>query len=262
MQRVLDLDLDLFLFRVAHDIPLDGPRLDASDFPPWPLDDAMAFLEERCHLHDPLPGRAVEHHGEVFGLWRDGVRAGSLTAPFHVTHADAHADLGMSEGGYKYLLTEMLAKPPKERGFPRTSRDGSDEAMTDGNYLSFAIGCRWIADLTYAHHPNSGGDVHPYIVEGNLGREDGTIQLPYLTREHIRWLIDERPLTRRVPDLPPERMEEPAVPFTMRSSDEFCAPDPFDFVFLSRSPSFTPAEADPIYDAIRERFIDEEAFAR
>lgn len=73
MQRVLDLDLDFFLHGATGDRPFDAARLDATDYPPWDLEDVMAFLEERCHLLAPLPGVAVEHHGEVFGLWRYGL---------------------------------------------------------------------------------------------------------------------------------------------------------------------------------------------
>jgi hypothetical protein len=36
----------------------------------------------------------------------------------------------------------------------------------------------------------------------------------------------------------------------------------FDLICLSRSPSFTPAAADAVYDEIRSRFIDENALAR
>ncbi len=79
MQRVLDLDLDFFLHGVTGDRPFDAPRLDAVDYPPWDLEDVMAFLEERCHLLGPLPGVAVEHHGEVFGTWRDGLHGGIFT---------------------------------------------------------------------------------------------------------------------------------------------------------------------------------------
>jgi hypothetical protein len=39
------------------------------------------------------------------------------------------------------------------------------------------------------------------------------------------------------------------------------APEGFDVICLARSPDFTPAELDPLFDEIRERFIDEEGFA-
>jgi UPF0489 domain len=258
MQRVLDLDLDFFLHGATGDRPFDAPRLDAVDYPPWDLEDVMAFLEERCHLLGPLPGVAVEHHGEVFGLWRDGLDGGMLQPPFHVTHVDAHADLGMGELGYMYLLSEHLALPPAERWYPRESKEGLAEAMTDGSYLAFAVAARWIADLTYVYCPGGGSDIHPYLLENGDQLRGGTIQLPYLTREQLRWL-NERPFAR-VPNLPVECLEEPGVPLTISKASEFCAPEPFDFIFLARSPAFTPSEADPIFNAIKERFIDEQAW--
>ena len=38
---------------------------------------------------------------------------------------------------------------------------------------------------------------------------------------------------------------------------DYRAAEPFDIVCLTRSPQYTPVEADAIFDAIRERFIDE-----
>ncbi len=252
IQRVLDLDLDFFIHGLASMVRFDGPRLDADQYPPRKMADVMAFLEERCHLLAALPGRAVEHHGDVFTLWRRGLLAGDLVAPFHVTHIDAHADLGMGENGYWHLLTQQLHLPPAERWYPRVSTDALERAMTDGSYLAFAVGCRWISDLTICP---GGGDIHPYIMEGWDPRS-GTIRMPRLDDTELRGLIQ----AWAKPTFPEDRLEPP-VPLTLISRDDFFAPEPFDFIFLARSPAFTPAEADPIYDAVRERFIDEEAFS-
>ena len=43
---------------------------------------------------------------------------------------------------------------------------------------------------------------------------------------------------------------------------EYQATEPFDLICLARSPSFTPAAADAVYDEIRSRFIDENAMSR
>lgn len=55
-----------------------------------------------------------------------------------------------------------------------------------------------------------------------------------------------------------DRRDSP-VPFTVNTWREFHASKPFDIVCLTRSPQYTPAAADPIFDAIRERFINEDA---
>jgi len=55
---------------------------------------------------------------------------------------------------------------------------------------------------------------------------------------------------------------EPPVPFDWSLWHEYQATEPFDLICLSRSPSYTPAAADAVYDEIRSRFIDENAIAR
>lgn len=115
MQRVLDIDLDFFAEGVAHYRDPEHGRLDAEEYPPWPRDDAMRFLRDRCRLDEALPGSAVEHHGQVFAKWRQLIVDGVLTPPFHVTHVDAHGDLSFGEIGYQALLTEVLHLPVDER---------------------------------------------------------------------------------------------------------------------------------------------------
>jgi hypothetical protein len=50
---------------------------------------------------------------------------------------------------------------------------------------------------------------------------------------------------------------DPPVPFSTNVWREYQAVEPFDVVCLTRSPEYTPAEADPIFDSIVELFIDE-----
>jgi hypothetical protein len=257
MQRVLDLDLDAFVFGKVHDRPSDGPRLDDEEYPPWSLDQVVGFLELECGLTTRLPGFAVEHHGELFYRWRDAIDGGLLQAPFHVTHIDAHADLGLGDCGYVYLLTELLALPLDARRDPRRGED----ALGDGNYLAFAIANRWIADLAYVIGGRSEfdeqamdyewqpGDLLPYLFRNSdLGTR--TFELPTLERRN---LLDNLLNTER---LRPSALE-PQVPYSWMVCNEFRATEPFDLVCIARSPAYTPASADAIYNEIRGRYIEE-----
>jgi len=95
---------------------------------------------------------AVEHHGEVFRRWRSAIRHGFLPVPFHVTHVDAHADLGLGDAGYVSLVTELLHREVEER-----AGDEEDPAgLGGGNLLAFAIACRWISELDYVHNDEGG----------------------------------------------------------------------------------------------------------
>ncbi len=145
MQRILDLDLDAFVYGSEHLRSRDAPRLDPAEHPPWELSKVVDFLESKCLLRGPLPGFAVEHHGEPFFRWRDAIGRGLLRPLFYVTHVDTHADLGLGDCGYIYLLTELLNEPVEARRDVKVGDDG----LGDGNYLAFAVANRWISQLAY-----------------------------------------------------------------------------------------------------------------
>jgi hypothetical protein len=244
MQRILDLDLDFFLDGVATWRGREDDRLDATDFPPWSVEQALSFLRDRCGLDRRLPGFAVEHHGELFSLWRDAIDAGRLIPPFHVTHVDAHADIGLGDYGYMHLMTSLLFEEPDNRRHPTEGEGG----LEDGNYLSFAIACRWLSELVYVY--NTGGDdLLVYHMEGFDPRAQHIQLAAIRSREELRDNL-----------LTPTKLTidhfEPRVPFKSMRWDAFQADQPFDFVCLARSPPFTPPESDVIYDEICRRFID------
>jgi len=50
MQRVLDLDLDAFVYGTAHFRDSNSPRLDPEEFPAWELSRLTTFLETQAAL--------------------------------------------------------------------------------------------------------------------------------------------------------------------------------------------------------------------
>jgi len=248
MQRILDLDLDFFLDDTAILRGPDDGRLDGEDFPPWQLEEVLAFLHGQCGLRQPLPGFVVENHGELFARWREAIDAGRLTAPFHVTHVDAHADLGLGDSGYVYLMTSLLFEAPEDRRYPKAGEGG----LGDGNYLAFAIACRWLTDLAYVFNDGGGDDALLYVLEGF----DPQAQNIQLAAVRSRRELSENLTTPK--NLTLEHLEPP-VPFTAMGWRDFQADHPYDFVCLARSPPYTPPESDAIFDEIRGRFIMEPA---
>jgi hypothetical protein len=241
--RVLDIDLDFFLDAVATWIPKDGPRLDPSDYHPWSEDNVLSFLSDRCLLSGRTPGFVVEHHDEVFPLWREALNQGILSTPFHVTHVDAHADLGMGDTGYVYLLGELLFAPVEERRNP-TLGDGG---MDFGNWLLFALANRWIADLTLVYCDGGGSDVFSWHME-DFDHSASNLQLKAINASDIKKWVGH--------GNPPVQSLEPPVPFRQCRWDSFQAGAPYDLVCLSRSPSYTPETSDDLFELIRNRFID------
>lgn len=263
--RVLDIDLDFFLDDVAHMADSSETRLDGEEFQPWAGEDVRHFLVDRCGLEGPRPGAAVEQHNEVFYLWGEAILSGSVTAPLDVVHVDAHADLGLGDAAYAYLIGDLAYQPITERyptlraRRPRSRAemlDLANQAVTDGNWLMFALACGWLSKLTYVSNLPSrrwqdgrpGDLMHPLM----MGFE--------MAADHLQVVASREDFVMRGRGVP-ERIDgrDPPVAFEVRSRDDYCAEEPFDLVFLTRSPQYTPVESDPIYDAIRQRFIDEEA---
>lgn len=245
MKRVLDIDLDFFLHGVVHWPPEDQERPSAEDCPPWSIEESLQFLTDRCGLTGPLPGLVVENHGEIFPLWRTAIQRGILQPPFHVTHVDAHADLGLGDTAYLYIMGTLIQQPVEDRAYPPV---GGFPGLGDGNYLAYAIANRWISDLEYVFTPGGGDDAMHYYRE-QFNRDSPYLRIPALSKEHfeaIKWSQD-----------PKLNYAEPRVPFAQHRADSFHTDEPFDLVCLARSPPYSPAEADVIFDTIRKRFIDE-----
>jgi hypothetical protein len=88
-------------------------------------------------------------------------------------------------------------------------------------------------------------DLNRYLHE-NFDCYSGAIRLPEFSSKNFVHLPYEA--------LRPVRFE-PRVPFAWTFPRSFHAVAPFDLICLTKSPSFTPREADEIYNEIRGRFI-------
>jgi hypothetical protein len=243
MHRVLDIDLDFFVDSVAHWVQRDGARLPEDEYSSWSPEETMDFLRGRCHLTGKLPGWVIEHHDEAFARWRDAVGDGMLVPPFHVTHIDAHADLGLGDAGYVHLITEVMHRPVEERSLPEVV----EPALGFGNWLAFAVACQWVSDLDYVFCPGGGDDVLGlYMSDDPKG-----LQLRAATMEQLRqhWSSGG--------DEPLQGEADPVVPICKIRAEDFSADGSYDAIVLCRSPSCTPASADEIFDLIRREFIEE-----
>lgn len=243
VQPVLDIDLDFFVENVVY-WPDNDTRPDPEEHPVWSETAALRFLREQCGLQQRLPGFITENHGDLFSLWRSAIAAGTLTPPFHVTHVDAHADLGLGDAGYVYLLDKMLLLPVEDRTKPPRTSSG----LTDGNHLAYAIACRWIAELDYVFCPGGGSDELSVVMQDHDPKARFVQLSPMTLHERAQFGVRGSPV---IVDEP-----EPAVPYRSVRAEDFVADGAFDFICLTRSPPYTPATADRLFDVIREEFIE------
>ena len=232
MQRVLDIDLDFFL---ADCCPLAeiGQRPALQGHEPWEPDSVRLFLEKDCLLSRdrPIPGRVFTTHDGALSYWKELMDAGQLKAPFHVTHVDAHSDLGIGYPGPGYVLYNVLSLSPARR--LELVRFYRERKLDEANYLLFALAARIVGALENVRRPFSREDVPRQILT-----EDG---------DHIR-------LPQSFPDLF-ERVNgpEPLSPYReYKEDDSFCAAAPYDFISLAISPRYAPEAADaliPIFES-------------
>ena len=239
--RLLDLDLDYFQTGIVRVGQIDA-RPEPADYPPWEPEEVRVFLEGQCGLSRlrRVPGLLVETHDEVFDCWKTQLANGGLFAPFDVFHVDAHADLGMSNGGLRDVITRLLHVEPSRRC---DSCERPATQMTEGNYLLFALACRWVRSITYVLHPEATTDCGALtdvlsILFRGRALESGFIELPcFDPNDDYGDVIDGRVEPLAV---------EPPVGFRAVTRDEFNAPGRFDFAYLSRSPAFTSPAADSL----------------
>jgi hypothetical protein len=266
MHTILDLDLDVFSWPIVYwpqtdDRPSDEEHSIAS------ADDVRHFLEVQCGLNTSkrVIGQEVTNHDEAFFVWRTWREQGRLTAPFSVIHVDAHADMGMGDAGWVYLLSDFLALPVDQRREPRRGHD----ALNESNYLMFAVGNRWLSDLTYVFPWLS-----PWSSNWKSGRSEEVQENPrydgapgdlmvmhfrkgdWRTRtvelRHCTPAVLNRCMGRAV--LEPFIHLEPAIPFDFTPVRDFRF-NGFTHLTVAQSPRFAPKSADKLLPVIREYFV-------
>lgn len=250
--KVLNIDLDFFLSRIRHS-PDEDTRPAADEFSPWAPESVHEFMKRNCGLTSSpkLPTMVVTTHDEVFDLWKEQIRNGRLHTPFDVVHIDAHADLGMGDASCTYILGELLHIAPHERQEPRR---GGWCGLAEGNYLAFAVACRWLRTLTYVHHPQMSNDLPRFLFRGH-DTKTGMIELGCYRAKDAKSLGSL--------NVPPQPIAtEPPVPIHVIPAKEFRDDGNFAFGYLSRSPRYTPVEAEALVPVIGEylQFLDREAF--
>lgn len=226
---------------VAHWLAGDGPRLPQEHYSSWNPDEAREFLRGPCGLDGKLPGWVIEHHDEAFARWRDAIEGGQLAPPFHVTHLDAHADLGLVDSGYVHLITDVMHRPVHERSAPAVV----EPAIAFGNWLAFAVACQWISDLDYVFPPGGGSDMLGF----HMSDDFAGLQMKAATKEQLDRALHcgGQDRLQGVPD--------PVIPLRQLRAEEFSTDGQYHAIVLCRSPGYTPASADTIFDLIRREFV-------
>jgi hypothetical protein len=234
--RVLDIDLDFFLNDCCP-LAEKGQRPPLLGCEPWDKAVVRSFLEHQCGLSvdHPIPGRIFETHDQALVFWAEMIAAKRLQAPFHVTHVDAHSDLGIGYPGPNYVLFNVLSMPVEQRR--KLPVFYEQHKLDEANYLLFALATRWVVSLDNVRNPRSRADIPQVLLDA-----DGNIRLCSVASR----LFESKNGT------------EPVIPFSNYPDYQaFSSPEPYDFVTLAMSPRYAPEEADCLRDIIGAYIAEE-----
>lgn len=237
--RVLDLDLDFFLNPFTEH-SASPRRLGDEDFTPWKEAAVRDYLEKNCGLKRPIPGCVAEKHDAAVNCWKGLLENDFFDGPFEVVHVDAHSDLGGGDPCFEYLHEEFLHLPIDERT-PRTSGPG---AMHEGNYLAFALALRWISRVDFVFNSDTPFcNQFPEWAFKDWDFSTKTIQLKKMAPNPISPIFGGKPKVVAL---------EPEIPCDFYTEDQYSSDADFDFLFLAKSPGFTPPASDLLIPVIEE----------
>ncbi len=243
MQLVLDIDLDFFLDRIFYAPDEPQGRLSGEEYQVDDEQKVVSYLEKQCGLSEssPVPGAMCEHHVEVYDWWEAMVDEGILEPPFEVVHVDAHADLGLGNLSCLYIAEEMLSQPVEERDVP----GGTDPwSLNNCNFMIYAAAMRWLGKMTYVRHPKCVDDLQ-WMHMKDFSNDSGALQLKQFDPGFTEGLED----FNEVKKLP--FRAEPEIPLAVQERYAFELKQRPDFLFITKSPNYTPVEMDPIFEKVR-----------
>lgn len=233
---VLDIDLDFFTSPIVHNatsnarVPCDGASF-------VPVRKAVDYLNQRCLLpvETKTPGRAFEHHDQVFDY-----AIKHFSEPVHLIHLDAHADIGGGQTRcWNYVCTDYAHLPLNLRRFPKRG----ELYLNCGNFIVFLAACGLLREVTFVSHPDWAEDYNAIYMK-DCDVESGALQIKKVEKDVLEGVGMMRPLC----ELPHE--VEAEIPFRRISSDDYRADSPPNTLFVTRSPGYTPACSDSLYDAL------------
>lgn len=245
--NILDIDLDFFLDNRFTSKPQD--RLDSNEYHPWKPYEVVNYLEQNCKLdkNKKISGKYFTYHDEVFYFLRDLQYQENYKLLFSIDHLDAHADLGLGDTSFMYIITELMYQPLRCRFNPKVNYPGG---LSEGNFLAFAIACRWVKDITYV---NKKGDLNdfPYYLFKDFDIETNKIELIARSRQFMDACIFSH---TNLPPISSNGVKEPIVPFLRVDYDSFVSYKKYDYIFLTQSPEYTPKTSDALIPIIEDYF--------
>lgn len=264
--KVLDLDMDYFMTKIAHTPFSCTERLEGDFYSEsvWEAEKVRSFLEDNLGLSKErkIPGRIVQGHNEALFFWEELIIDKKLSDPFDVVHVDSHADLGLGDASWFFLQGEFLTfSVDSRRKISEYEFCNEVKKISIGDYLLWAVAYKMISSITYCANPY--GDKNDYVLctlkdfheEYILDKPvKNYIQLKYNKTMEMPSNDSFNAYNKKYLD---GAIKDPEVELLIIPTIEDVKFDGnFDYAVMAQSPNYTPASADFILDIFRE-YIEE-----
>lgn len=241
--RILDLDLDFFI------LPTDWPGYHddraMNDLQSWSEIDVKRFLENSCGLSkdSPVKGKVFEEHDEVYSFCKKIIQDSAEEVQFIIDHVDAHADLGFGNSSFNKLHREFS---PGNRSGWITEELEKSIGLNRGNFLLFLIAQGWVFELNFINHAKwNFHDINQILI---FKREDrcNCIRIQYY-----------EDCSNVAANKQEDGMSIGILGCDFHKIDYrlFNNPHRYDYVFLTKSPNYSPPSSDSLIPTI-EQYID------
>jgi hypothetical protein len=247
--KILDLDLDFFLYQRETYLAEVNRRLDNSSYKPWSHKKVMEFLETHCGLNtnNKPAGQFFTDHDEVFYYLRKLQENNDFALKFQIDHVDAHCDLGYGDLSRDYIASEILDKDLAKRAY--SIKKNGLYGLSKGNFLAFAIACRWVSSLNYINRTEWKNDI-PWYLFKNFDVDSNSIQLRQFSKLQIE-CFNNGSMLEILKSTTPITLE-PEVPFIFTDFKNFKSDGKYDAIFLTHSPEYTPKKSDKLIPVIKK----------
>lgn len=240
-QLIIDLDLDTFVYPPVESGSDSHERAPSAKHKPSPRALVEFFYEEQLELKraSRTKGAIFDFHEQSYHWWRRLIFNGQLKLPFDVVHVDAHDDL-LSGFEIAYFFEEWTSTLDRTNSLPLK--------LNSANYLGYAAANGWLRSLTWVRRSDTKTEPVSWIFK-DFSLALGILELKTFPKGGVAAAANLL-LAGQTPNNFSAIGE---VPFVQVPFGRYKIPRPADFIFVARSPSFTPAESDANEDLIRER---------
>lgn len=236
--RILDIDMDFFQSEIHTNDTDSNFHLEDEDFKVWSEEAFIDFLENKCGLskESKIKGRVFNHHVETYWFVKELIDNHFLTTPFELTHIDAHSDMGFSMSVPYYMFLDTFSNENKTSFEAGTLFENVENQryIDFGNYINAMALNHWLSKIEYVYHDKMDDlDVPEYIVERDKTKKGFAFRYNFIGKAIL-------------PDLTIYAMNKENYRFTQ----------PYDYICVAISPSFTVKEIEPLVDIIKQYIVE------